>query len=396
MKRACFRILSILLCMICLAALCPAAPAENAWYSPQNVYDYALVSDTASLNLRTGPGTEYPWIGAVNRGCWVGVTGEYGSWYSVYLPDTGLSGYMSKNYLRLSGGGSMPGAATGVVSNPLPHQFLNLRAAPSYSAQVLGIFYNGAVFSLLSSGADGWYFVQIDGMTGYFRREYVRLTGAEGTGAATVRSANGGSVNLRSAPTYTGSAVIGRLAPGTQVTVLLSSPLAGSFWKIASGSLTGYMDSTFLTQAVSPVPSVKPSSPAAQGTATVKNPGASQYLNLRAQPSTSAKVIARYKNGVRFEVLQAGETWTKVYGSASGKVGYFLTKYLKLSGVSTQKTVSNGSSYVNLRSAASKDQGKIYTRVPSGASVTVLVPGDEWCKVRYGGTTGYMMTRFLK
>ena len=107
-------------------------------------------------------------------------------------------------------------------------------------------------------------------------------------------------------------------------------------------------------------------------------------------------MVAQYKNGVRFEVIQAGETWTKVYGSASGNVGYFLTKYLKLTNTSYTKTVQNGNSYVNLRSSPSKVSGKVYVQVPSGASVTVLIPGDEWCKVRYAGTVGYMMTYFLK
>ena len=95
-------------------------------------------------------------------------------------------------------------------------------------------------------------------------------------------------------------------------------------------------------------------------------------------------------------MIQAGETWTKVYGSASGNMGYFMTKYLTLSGVSYNKTVRNGNSYVNLRSSPNKTSGNVYTRVPSGATVTVLIPGDEWTKVRYGGTVGYMMTSFLR
>ena len=51
---------------------------------------------------------------------------------------------------------------------------------------------------------------------------------------------------------------------------------------------------------------------------------------------------------------------------------------------------------MNLRSAPSKASGKVYVQVPSGAAVTVLIPGDEWCQVRYAGTVGYMMTTFLK
>lgn len=397
MKRSLFKVLLLAACVCLILGAAAPAQAETPVDSAAGIFDYALVSGTGSLNLRSGPGTEYPVCGSLAAGNWVGLLGESGNWYYVYLPTTGQFGYMSKNFLKRSDGGS-PGT-TGVVSNPQPNQFLNLRAYPSYSAQVLGIFYNGATFTLLSSTADGWYQVQINGMTGYFRKEYVKLNGTPGGQTVYVRSNNGGKVNLRNAPTYYGSRILGQYAPGTQVSVVLSSPLAGSFWKVNINGTAGYMDSTYLS-ASSPVPPVDPDPPGPKpithGTAVVKNPKKNQKLNLRAQPSTSAKIIAQYKNGVKFDVIQAGETWTKVYGSASGNIGYFMTKYLTLSGVTYKKTVQNGGSYVNLRSSPSKTTGKVYTQVPSGATVTVLIPGDEWMKVRYNGTSGYMMTAFLK
>ena len=101
---------------------------------------------------------------------------------------------------------------------------------------------------------------------------------------------------------------------------------------------------------------------------------------------------------MRFEVIEQGETWCKVYGSATGNIGYMMTKYLTLYGLPAlpTKTVQNGNSYVNLRSAPSKQTGAVYQQVYSGAVVTVLIPGEEWTKVRYGATEGYMMTWFLK
>ena len=402
MKRGLHRFLALAacVCVLCCAAVPAKADTPAVDCSALGIYDYALVSGTDTLNLRAGPGTEYQWCGSLAAGNWVGLLGESGNWYYVYLLHTGQYGYMSKNYLKRSDSGMTPGANMGVVNNPQPNQFLNLRAAPSFTAQVLGIYYNGSVFTLLSSTADGWYQVQINGQTGYFRREYVRLNGTSASGqTAYVRSSNGGKVNLRSAPTYAGSRIDGQYAPGTQVTVLLSSPLPSSFWKVSVNGALGYMDSSFLS-ASSPVQPVYPDhpgiKPATVGTAVVKNPKSTQKLNLRATPSSTAKVVAQYKNGVRFEVIQAGETWTKVYGSASGNIGYFMTKYLTLYGVSFTKTVQNGNSYVNLRSSPSKTSGKVYAQVPSGAAVTVLIPGDEWTQVRYNGTTGYMMTSFLK
>ena len=399
MKRGAVKIILFLLCAVCvLSAVCPSL-AENAdphYFTQRGVYDFAITYGTNSVNVRTGPGTEYAWMAAVNEGKWVGITGESGNWYAVYLPETNQYGYMSKNFLKRAEGS---GANTGVVSNPVSTQFLNLRAYPSYDAQVLGIYYNGAVFTLLSNTGNGWYQVQIDGQTGYFRQEYVRLNGSSGgTQTAVISSANGGKVNLRNAPTYAHSSIVGQFAPGTQATVLLSSNIAGAFWKVSVNGVTGYMDSAFLkSSGVTPVPVPGPDGkPTTQGTAVVNNPKSNQKLNLRAAASTSSKVIAQYKNGVKFEVIQAGEAWTKVYGSASGNIGYFMTKYLKLSNVSYSKTVRNGNSYVNLRSAPSKISGKVYAQVPSGATVTVLTPGDEWTQVRYNGTVGYMMTTFLK
>ena len=397
MKRRFTQLFLFMLCAVCALSVFSPAAAEAAvsdYYVQRGVYDFALVTGAYKVNMRQGPGTGYEWSGAAEEGKWVGITGENGNWYSVFLPETSQYGYMSKNYLKRAGDAAEPGVNSGVVSNPKATQFLNLRAYPSYDAQVLGIYYNGAAFTLLSAGSDGWYQVQINGQTGYFRREYVRLNGASAASQfAYIRSDNSGRVNLRNAPTYIGSDVIGQYEPGTQVIVLMSSTVAGSFWKVSVSGQVGYMDSTFLRLASSPV---SPSQPAAQGTAVVNNPKASQYLNLRAQPSTSAKVITQYRNGTRFEVLQAGETWTKVYGTATGNVGYFMTKYLKLSGASFNKVVQNGNSYVNLRSSPSKTTGKVYMKVPSGAVVTVLTPGEEWTQVRYAGTVGYMMTYFLK
>ena len=51
---------------------------------------------------------------------------------------------------------------------------------------------------------------------------------------------------------------------------------------------------------------------------------------------------------------------------------------------------------MNLRSAPNMMQNNVRVRVPSGGNVTVLMPGPDWCKVKYTGITGYMMTYFLQ
>lgn len=366
--------------------------------------DYAIVTGTATLNLRSGPGTEHAWLGRAQQNDWVQIHNESGNWYYVTIMESGLSGYMSKNFLKVASGYTSGTGINGVVANPKASQFLNLRLYPSYASPVVNIYYNGATFSTLSY-SDGWYQVLMsDGATGFFREEFVYIYGGNATETATIRTFNGGKLNLRSAPDRN-SSIKAQIANGRQVTVLLKG---NYFWKVSVDGMDGFMDCTFLTDRVAPsVPSIPsapsvPSTPAVRpvtnGYAIVNNPKATQYLNLRAQPTTTSKVIAQYKNGIRFEVIDYGETWCKVYGSATGNIGYMMTKYLTLYGLPAApvKTVQNGNTYVNLRSAPSKETGAVYQRVYSGATVTVLTPGDEWTQVRYGNTVGYMMTWFLK
>ena len=40
--------------------------------------------------------------------------------------------------------------------------------------------------------------------------------------------------------------------------------------------------------------------------------------------------------------------------------------------------------------------GQIAARVPTGNSVTIMIPGQDWCKVTWNGHTGYMLTYFLQ
>lgn len=399
---------SILALLCCLCLLFSAMPALASSYSGSYGYynaDYAIVTGSAYLNLRQGPSADTAWLGRAYENDWVRIQGESGNWYYVTIVESNLSGYMSKNFLTLSqNSGNNNGAGSGngtmgVVTNPKATQFLNLRQYPSYEAPVLGIFYNGAVCQILAA-FDGWYQVIINGQQGYFRQEFITLNGtnnASGT-VATIRTLNGGKLNLRNAPTYKGSSIIAQIANGRQVTVLTKG---NNFWKVQVDGQIGYMDCYFLTEGAASSPSVPVTptvKPQTNGYAIVNNPKSTQFLNLRAQPSTSSKVIAQYKNGVRFEIIEQGETWCKVYGSATGNIGYLMTQYLSIHGLPEvpTKIVQNGNTYVNFRSAPSKENSTVYQRLYSGTTVTVLTPGDEWTQVRYGNTVGYMMTAFLK
>ena len=80
-------IFTLILCL--LAALCFPAQADY----------YAQVYNTDTLNIRSGPGTDYPWLGSIPRDGQVRVIAETDGWYQVVTLDGSVTGYMSKNFL---------------------------------------------------------------------------------------------------------------------------------------------------------------------------------------------------------------------------------------------------------------------------------------------------------
>ena len=366
------RIVQIIIFISVLAGcLCVCAQAE-----------FAVVSNTSSLNLRSGPGYEYGIIGTASRNEWVNIHSDLDGWDYVTVLKSGKSGYMLNSFLKRENSGD---TNIGIVKNKTASGFLNLREYPSYSAKVLGIYYNGSTCKVLNH-LSGWYMVEIDSKVGYFREEFLIVSSGS---TAMVTAANGKPVNMRSGPSMN-YPVLGSIAPMTDVLVLLKG---NGFWQISYNGQTGFMSSVYLKEngddGIRPV--------ITNGYLIVNSTNGGK-VNLRAQPSTSAKVLMKYDNGTRLEVIEGGLTWCKVYGKSSGLTGYIMTRFTTVYGLpgTPTKTVSNGKSYVNLRNSPSATNGKVLSRVNSGEKVIILIPGDEWIQVRYGNIDGYMMTHFLK
>ena len=142
--------------------------------------------------------------------------------------------------------------------------------------------------------------------------------------------------------------------------------------------------------------------PAAQAasyaTATVKG----GWLRLRADASYNAETISAYYTGTNVTILGGAGEWYYV-ATPDGKQGYMHSDFLTITGSitggqldeNTQAyiTSKNGLS-VRLRTGPSQQYSTIASYAV-GTPVTILISGDDWCKVRIGGRTGYMMTEFL-
>lgn len=274
--------------------------------------------------------------------------------------------------------------------------WLRLRDGASTGAKTISAYFTGTTVTILG-GAGEWYHVLTpDGKTGYMHSSYLTITGSITGGqldentAATVQSANGKPVRLRSGPSVQYS-IIASYAVGTPLTILNT----GETWsKIRINGRTGYMMNEFISTGNSG------SSVAGGYTAYVVSSNGKTVV-LRSGPSKQYDVLASYKVGQKVTVKSYGSTWCQV--NINGLNGYMMTEFLSTvkPDTSTGSTVSytayvtsaNGKG-VRMRIGA----GKLFPTIATysvGTKVTVLEYGEEWCKIRIGSNTGYMMTEFL-
>ena len=202
---------------------------------------FGVVSRTETLNLRSQGSSSSQWLGSYSRGTWVEITGSQNNFYYVSTPD-GKTGYMSKNYIDVSGESGT--ARIALVTNQNGGSFLNFRAQPRYDAQVLGIFYYGVPLYVLNE-QNGWYCVEINGQTGYVRSEFVTIMDVPGSSTvATIKTPNNTAMNLRNGP-GSGYGVV-RQFPGDRYVMVLAK--GNGWWRVSIDGYTGFMSKDFLVE----------------------------------------------------------------------------------------------------------------------------------------------------
>ncbi len=271
---------------------------------------------------------------------------------------------------------------------------LNLRETASLDAKVLGQYPTGTLVEIVEKG-DEWHKVNVGGKTGYMMAKYLNTDTTGSAGTATIRTNTGIGLNLREAPSLSGK-IITSFKPGTKVNVIQK----GAAWsRVTVDGQEGFMSTQYLNFGTT-APKPDETKPVTGKVAIVNNPKATQVLNLRAEASLDAKVLAYYRNGVKVTVLGGNKTWYKVQVE-DGKVGYMMAKFLK----TTDETAEtkpytatlinvNGGKIVNFRKEPSL-KAQIIRTVPVGTKVTVLEHGRDWCKVDVDGTEGYISTWFM-
>ncbi|MDO4482884.1 MAG: SH3 domain-containing protein [Clostridia bacterium] len=259
--------------------------------------------------------------------------------------------------------------------------WLRLRSQPNFYATTLASYYTGTTVEVIGTYGE-WYNVKTpDSRTGYMYGKYLSSGGskpvAPGT-AATIISANGQGVKLRTGPSK-GYGVIGVYPVGTAVTVLSS----GTYWSyIRIGTTTGYMMSEFLSTGKKPV------TPTGEYNARVISWNG-YGVRLRSGPSTGNAILGVYAVGTPVTVLQHGATWD--YIRIGSRVGYMMNKFLTTDGVDNTVTACQ----ISNESPKTGDVLTVYTR-PANAMVAyewmnengVLLSTDAAYKVQ-GSDAGH-------
>lgn len=209
------------------------------------------------LWLRSGASTGSSILGSALKGTQVTLLGsEENGWYQVSC--NGKEGYMSAQWLRVDEAADTTASVLGAASDNAENTEstestestgsaeaapvvnagpLNVRSAPSTDAERLGTLKKGTEVTVLET-LDGWYQVTAGDLTGYVSAQYISLDGAAAREGLVLAS----SLNVRSGA-GTSCSRIGSVRMGSTVTILDE---ANGWYKISSGSLTGYVSGEYI------------------------------------------------------------------------------------------------------------------------------------------------------
>ena len=109
-------------------------------------------------------------------------------------------------------------------------------------------------------------------------------------------------------------------------------------------------------------------------------------LNIRKTPDDKAAVVDNVPNKSLVEVLETGDTWTKI--TYKKKTGYVKTEYLRLPENMAGKTVYPDEGTLYLYAEPSEDAALALALTPL-QGVLVESAGDGWARVSFGNTSGY-------
>lgn len=215
------------------------------------------------------------------------------------------------------------------------------------------------------------------------------------------------SLRVRSSAS-TNSSILGSVSKGQSLSVISYS---NGWYKINYNNSTGYVSGNYVQKLTGST------SNQVEKTTSVITPTsstASSYivqassLNVRASDSTTARVIGSVKKNEKITVLSNSNGWAKI--TYNNTTGYVSSNYITLADQSiTTSSTSNTANYkqtdsskyvvttnsLNVRSGATTSSNKI-GKLSYGQSVSVVSLSNNWYKINYNGSTGYVSADYVE
>ncbi len=394
--------------------------------SGNTVMAYGVVN-SSTLNLRDQPTTNGKILAKLTKGNVVNIYGyvQSSTWY--YCNAGGVDGYVSAQYITLTGTPSTSNPSTGSPStdstpvitpeNAAPvsgtigtvvQTEIVLRSNPSTSKGTVIAKIRKDTQLLVLGQSGSYYAVQVNDLQGYISKDGVKLSsgsstnntgGTGGSNTATVSGAGAttASSNFRKGP-GTNYDAIKVLAKGTKLTVL---GLENGWYKVDVNGTTGYISKAYvkLDATGSGNSSSGGTTDTATGTGTT-----TASVNFRKGPGTSYNAIKMLAKGTKLTVYSLEGGFYKV--DVNGTLGYISKDYVKLDSGSSGGTQGSSTTWVGevykewVRMRSTPDlssQNNVIGDYNVGTRVTILAQtSNGFYQVVVNGVTGYMHKDYVK
>lgn len=204
---------------------------------------------------------------------------------------------------------------------------------------------------------------------------------------------DGGYLNIREeADTY--SDIVGKLYDKSACSITEDN---GEWIKISSGGIKGYVKSQYIKTG-------DEAYQMARDTYVLRAIPTVEDLNIRSEANKESDAIGTVEKGARYEVEEDLGDWIKLkkgYVSAEFvelkeclNVARKLDERTKVLNLYTNLGISNVDNYLNIRKGPG-DNKDIIGKLPKNAAAEILEEENGWYKIKSGGVTGYVSSKFI-
>lgn len=378
----------------------------------------------SDVNVRSGPGVNYPVVVCLSRNTPITVTDRSnGDWYAINY--NGITGFMSSRYINIVDAGSSDQIEiTGNVSNGttgyINAMYVRFRSGPDTGSSILGEYNTGKEVQIVGSSG-GWTKCVINGQLGYIYSSYVNTGSYNNSG-------NTGSSGSSASGSSDGVIIVGGESSSQPEQNTSPSPDTNTSGgnvsnEVGNDSITVIIPDADPTPTPAPVVTPVPTpAPSPEVAPTEEQAGiiSGDYVRFRSGPGTSYSIIGTYNRGTELRAVGTSGEWTKCI--INGQEGFVYTSYVSLNTASVTpdnsgdvsvegetvpvtpappvvENTQSKSGYINgnnvrFRSAPSTSSA-IISELYFGNNVTITGYSGDWTAITYNGENGFVYSSYV-